>query len=143
MIIRTQITINAPLSRVWQVFADIAAWKDWNSVCEDCCLLAGRELAPGTCFTFTLRPYRLPLTVQPRITKCEAGREVVWQGRRLGVQAEHRFEFQAENGRVTIISTESFSGPLLFLARLLGLPKKLHALSTQLLADIKRAAEGC
>jgi len=141
MIIRTQITINAPLSRVWQVFADIAAWGTWNSVCEDCCLLSGTEMAPGTCFSFTLRPYRLPLSVQPSITKCVAGREVVWQGRRLGVHAEHRFEFQEENGQVTIISTETFGGPLFFLARLLGLPRKLHRLSTQLLEDIRRAAE--
>jgi hypothetical protein len=139
--IRTQITINAPLSRVWQVFADLAAWGQWNSVCEDCCLLSGQAMAPGTCFTFTLRPYHLPLKVQPAITACEPGREVVWQGQRLGVRAEHRFAFREENGQTTIVSTETFGGPLFFLARLLRLPRKLHQLSEQLLADIKRAAE--
>lgn len=135
--------IQAPLSRVWRVFADLAAWNDWNSVCRECCLLEGTEMAPGTCFAFKLRPYYLPIEIQPRITKCEAGREVVWEGRRLGIHAVHRFEFRETDGGVTLISTEEFGGPLLFLCRLVLLPQKLHRLSVQLLQDIKKAAEAC
>jgi hypothetical protein len=143
MIIEESITIQAPLSRVWQVFADLASWGQWNSVCQDCCLVQGTEMAAGTCFAFKLRPYFLPIEIQPRITKCVAGREVVWEGRRLGVQAVHRFRFEEQGGAVVLTSTEQFGGPLLFLSRLLFIPRKLHQLSRQLLLDIKKAAEAC
>lgn len=143
MVIVAEIIINAPLNRVWQVFADLAAWGRWNSVCQDCCLVDGEELAVGTCFSFKLRPYYLPIEVQPKVTKCEAGREVVWEGRRLGVQAVHRFTFREEGDTVILTSVEQFGGPLFFLCRLLFIPQKLHQLSNQLLQDIKKAAEAC
>ena len=98
MIITEQITINAPLERVWQVFANIADWEKWNSVCRDCCFLSGAEIAPGACLAFTLRPYYLPIEIQPKVTKCVPRREVVWEGQRLGVHAVHRFAFQEKNG---------------------------------------------
>jgi hypothetical protein len=143
MIIEENIAIQAPLSRVWMVFADLAAWGEWNSVCQDCCLVEGTEMATGTCFSFKLRPYYLPIEIQPRITRCEAGREVVWEGRRLGIQAVHRFLFEEQGGAVTLTSIEQFAGPLFFLSRLLFIPQKLHHLSKQLLLDIKKAAEAC
>ncbi len=143
MIIEEKIRIRAPLSRVWEVFANLAAWGRWNSVCQDCCLVSGAEMAVDTCFSFKLRPYYLPIEVQPRIIKCEAGREVIWEGRRLGVHAVHRFEFQGDGDDVILTSTEEFGGPLFFLCRLLFIPQKLHQLSIQLLQDIKNAAEAC
>ncbi len=141
MIIEEKIAIQAPLSRVWQVFADLAAWGQWNSVCRDCCLVEGEKMAAGTCFSFKLRPYHLPIEIQPRITRCLEGREVVWEGRRLGIHAVHRFSFEERGGAVILTSTEEFGGPLFFLSRLLFIPQKLHHLSRQLLQDIKKASE--
>ncbi len=143
MIIEEKIEIQAPLSRVWQVFASLAAWERWNSVCQDCCLLEGEEMAAGTCFAFKLRPYRLPIEIQLRITKCDPGREVVWEGKRLGVYGVHRFAFQEQGDKVILTSTEELGGPLFFLSRLLFVPQRLHQLSKQLLQDIKKAAEAC
>ncbi|MGQ9920888.1 MAG: SRPBCC domain-containing protein [Desulfobacca sp.] len=143
MLITEEITINAPLERVWQVFANIAAWEEWNSVCQDCCFLSGAELASGACLAFTLRPYYLPIAIQPKVTKCVPMREVVWEGQRLGVHAVHRFAFQETDGQVTITSTEEFGGPLFFLARLILVHRRLQQLTRQLLTDIKRAAEAC
>lgn len=143
MIIQEQVTINAPLQRVWHIFTNIAAWETWNSVCADCCFISGAEIAPGACVAFTLRPYYLPIKIQPKVTKCEPFREVIWEGERLGVHAVHRFEFLEKNGQVTMVSTEEFGGPLFFLARLLLVHRRLQRLSSQLLADIKRAAEAC
>lgn len=143
MIIREQITINAPLQQVWNIFTNIADWETWNSVCTDCCFITGAEMAPGACVAFTLRPYYLPIAIQPRVTVCEPLREVVWEGQRLGVHAVHRFEFFEKNGEVTIVSTEEFGGPLFFLARLLLVHRRLQRLCRRLLEDIKRAAEAC
>ncbi len=141
MILQEQITVNAPLLRVWQVFTDIAAWGEWNSVCEDCCFVSGTAITPGACLAFSLRPYYLPIKIQPRVIHCDPPREVVWEGRRLGVHAVHRFAFQEHDGQVTILSVEEFGGPLFFLARLLLVHRRLQQLSRRLLEDIKRAAE--
>jgi hypothetical protein len=143
MIIEEKIEIQAPLSRVWQVFSSRAAWEQWNSVCQDCCFLEGEEMAAGTCFSFRLRPYRLPIEIQLRITRCDYGREVVWEGQRLGVHGVHRFAFQEQSDKVILTSIEKLGGPLFFLSRLLFVPQRLHQLSRQLLQDIKKAAEAC
>jgi hypothetical protein len=143
MIIEEEISIRAPLSRVWQVFANLAAWGEWNSVCQDCCLVSGEAMAPGTCFTFKLRPYYLPIKIPLQITRCDHGREVVWEGQRFGVRGVHRFAFREEGGEVILTSVEIFSGPLFFLSRLLLVPRRLHQLSKKLLQDVKKAAETC
>jgi hypothetical protein len=143
MVIEESIEIFAPLTVVWRVFSTLADWEAWNTVCQDCCLLSGQEMAPGTCFSFTLRPYYLPIKITPQITKCEAGREVVWEGKRLGIHAVHRFDFREVGDRVVVTSTEQFGGPLFFFSRLLFVPQKLHQMTKKLLADIKQAAEAC
>jgi hypothetical protein len=143
MLIQEKIEISAPLNLVWQEFSTLADWGNWNSVCQDCCLVAGQEMATGTCFSFKLRPYYLPIKITPQITTCEAGREVVWEGKRLGIHAVHRFEFQEVGDRVVVTSTENFGGPLVFFSRLLFIPHQLHRLTKQLLAEMKQAAEAC
>jgi hypothetical protein len=143
MIIEEKIAIQAPLSRVWQVFATLADWRRWNSVCQDCCLLSGAEMAAGTCFSFKLRPYYLPIRIELHITRCVTGREVVWEGERLGVRGVHRFEFREAGDEVILTSIEEFSGPLFFLSRLILVPQRLHRLSKQLLLEVKKAAEAC
>lgn len=143
MVIREKIEIAAPLNLVWHVFSSLADWGAWNSVCQDCCLVVGQEMAAGTCFSFKLRPYYLPIKITPQITKCEAGEEVVWEGKRLGIHAVHRFDFEEDGEKVVLTSTEEFGGPLFFFARLLFIPQQLHRLTQKLLSDIKRAAEAC
>jgi len=143
MVIKESIRIHAPLPVVWSVFSTLAEWNRWNTVCRDCCLVEGEGMAAGTCFSFSLRPYYLPVKITPRISRCEQGREVVWEGRRLGINARHSFTFQEEEGAVLLVSTEVFSGPLLWVSSLLGVPAKLHGLTRNLLSDIKRKCEGC
>ncbi len=143
MVIREKVEILAPLNVVWHVFSSLAEWGTWNSVCQDCSLVIGQELEAGTCFSFKLRPYYLPIKISPLVTKCEAGREVVWEGKRLGIHAVHRFDFQEIGDRVVLTSTEKFGGPLFFLARLLLIPQQLHRLTRKLLAEIRKAAESC
>jgi hypothetical protein len=143
MIIAEKVVIDAPLSRVWQVFTTLSAWEQWNSICQDCCLISGEALAAGTCFTFRLRPYYLPIKIELHVTRCDPGREIVWEGERLGIKGVHRFEFKEEDGQALITSIEHFSGPLFLLSRLLLVPQRLHRLSRQLLQEVKKAAEAC
>jgi hypothetical protein len=141
MIIEESIEIQAPLPVVWGVFSRMEDWKEWNSVCRSCSLPDGKDMKSGVCFAFTLRPYFVPIKISPRITRCEPGREVVWEGGRLGVMAEHRFTFHDGGDSVRLESCEVFVGPLLWLCRLLFIPRVLHRLSSTMLHQIKVHSE--
>lgn len=141
MLIREEIEIAAPMPIVWGVFSRLEEWDDWNSACQSCHLVEGEEMAAGACFSFVVRPFTLPIQVKPRITKCKPGEEVVWEGDRLGIHAVHTWTFRQVDGSVTLISHEEFSGPLIWLAKLILVPQRLHSLTRQLLASIKQEAE--
>jgi hypothetical protein len=143
MIIEETVKINAPLPVVWRVFSTMEDWQSWNTVCENCCIVSGDGMAAETCFTFQMRPYYLPIKVMPTITKCEPGKEVIWEGSRFGVRAVHSFTFEEREDVVLLTSSESFRGPLLWLSKLIFIPKRLHRLTQQLMASIKNQAEAC
>lgn len=143
MIIREEIEIRAPLSVVWRVFSAIEDWETWNTVCENCCIIGGNQMVKGSCITWTFRPFYVPIKVSPRITKCEPEKEVVWQGSRLGVKAVHTFVFEEKENTVILTSSEEFSGPLLWLHKLIFMPSKLHRLTKRLMLEIKNQAETC
>lgn len=143
MIIKEAIEINAPLPVVWRVFSMMEEWSEWNTVCEECCLLEGDEMSEGTCFSFTLRPWRIPLKVAPKIIKCEPGREVIWAGGRLGVSAEHSFIFEERDGVVVLTSIEKFRGVMFWVSWLALIPRKLHRLTRKLMRAIKERSEAC
>ncbi len=141
MLIREEIEIAAPLPIVWGVFSALEEWDDWNTACQSCHFIEGEHMATGACFSFVVRPFTLPIKVKPRITECDPGKKVVWEGERLGIHAVHTWTFRETNGRVTFISHEEFSGPLIWLARLILVPRRLHSLTRQLLASVKQEAE--
>ena len=141
MLIREEIEISAPISIVWAVFSEVEQWDDWNTACQSCHLISGEEMAAGACFSFVVRPFTLPIKVNSQIIKCEPGQEVVWKGERLGIHAVHSWIFRETDDRVTLISHEEFSGPLIWLARLILVPQRLHSLTRQLLYSVKQEAE--
>jgi hypothetical protein len=143
MIIEESVDIHAPLPVVWRVFSQMEDWQNWNPVCENCCIIKGDSMAEDTCFTFSMRPYYLPIKVMPTITKCDPGKEVIWEGRRFGVHAVHSFIFEEKKETVRLTSSESFRGPLLWLSKLIFIPKRLHRLTQQLMKAIKNQAEAC
>lgn len=141
MIIEAAVQIHAPLQQVWDVFADIHNWKDWNPVCRECRFEAGNALVKGACISFELSPLILPMRIAPKVTQCEPGKKVVWTGSRLGIHAVHEFYFKEKSNGVELKSIEYFSGPMLIFARMIGVPSRLHALTIRLLDAIKEAAE--
>jgi hypothetical protein len=143
MIIQAEVHIQAPLPVVWRVFSHLEDWKDWNTACNSCRLVEGDELAAGACLTFVVKPIVFPVKVQPRVVSCEPGREVVWEGARFGIRAVHTWRFREQAGGVVLESVETFRGPLLVLGRLVGVPKRLHRLTVQMLDQIKQYSEAC
>jgi hypothetical protein len=143
MIIQANVHIQAPMAVVWRIFSHLDEWKDWNTACAGCRFTSGDQLAEGACLTFVVKPFVFPLRVQPRVVSCEPGREVVWQGRRLGISAVHTWRFRETAAGVRMESVEVFRGPLLLIGRLLGVPKRLHRLTVGMLDQIKRYSEAC
>lgn len=141
MIITAEIRIHAPLHRVWDVFADIGSWREWNPVCRECRFETGEALARGACISFSLNPLVLPIRIAPEVTLCRPMEKVVWKGGRFGVNAEHEFLFMDKGDGVDLVSREFFKGPMLPVARLMGLPSRLHVLTLRLLEAIKKRAE--
>jgi hypothetical protein len=143
MIIKAEVHIHAPLPVVWRVFSHPEHWKDWNTACNSCRLVEGDELAEGACLAFVVKPIVFPITVQPRVVRCEPGREVVWEGERFGIRAVHTWRFREKAGGVVLESMETFRGPLLVLGHVAGVPKRLHRLTVQMLNQIKQYSEAC
>ena len=106
MVIKAEVRIQAPMAVVWRTFSDLDRWKDWNTACASCCFTSGDRLAEGACFTFVVKPFIFPLQVEPRVVRCDPGREVIWEGRRLGISAVHTWRFRETADGVVMESTE-------------------------------------
>ncbi len=141
MVIKEEIFIAASPEAVWTVFADIGNWAQWNPVCRECRLEAGDGMTPGACLSFQLKPLVFPVRIAPVVSDCRPARKVVWIGSKWGLQAEHTFLFEPENDGTRLISIERFFGWALWPVRLMGIPRRLHRLSRQLLEAVKAAAE--
>ena len=61
----------------------------------------------------------------------------------MGINASHTWQFREENGKVTLLSVERFTGPMVWVGYLLRVPKRLHRLTLEFLQTLKSAAEGC
>lgn len=141
MIIRESVTISAPMEIVWDVFTRVENWAGWNPVCRDCRLDAGNRLAAGTCFSFEINPLGFPMRIAPAVKVYEKARRVTWAGSKWGVHAEHAFYFKPAGKKVRVESIETFSGPMLIPARLIGIPGRLHKLTRLMLAALQTASE--
>lgn len=144
MVIKEEIEIKASLGLVWHIFSQMENWDDWNTACRSCCITSGdADLSAGTCFSFVIRPLAFPMTVQPRIVKCDPGREVVWEGGKMGINATHTWKFRVQDGKVRLLSIERFEGPMVWVGVLLNVPKRLHKLTVEFLQTLKSASEAC
>jgi len=142
MILREVVVIHAPLETVWEVFSSVEQWQQWNPVCRECRFETGDSaMTAGTCISFELRPLLIPMRIAPVVTTCEAGRQIIWNGSKWGIHARHTFNFEETGDGVRLESIEAFSGPMLWPARLIGIPGRLRQLTCQLLDAVKQTAE--
>jgi hypothetical protein len=109
--IHTEIEIDAPATRVWQVLTDFAAYPQWNPFVRR---LEG-EVSVGASLRVTIQPPQgKGMTFRPIVLVAEPNRELRWQGH-LWVpglfDGEHSFAIDAlGDGRVRFIQRERFGG---------------------------------
>ena len=111
--LNTQIEIDAPAKRVWEVLTDFASYPQWNPFIRH---ISGR-LAPGERLRARLEPPGgRAMTFKPKVLTAEPNRELRWLGHLLvpGLfDGEHVFTIQLlEDNRVRFIQREAFKGLL-------------------------------
>ena len=108
---RTEVWIDSPPERVWQVLTDTAAYPVWNPMISR---LSG-DLREGNVIEFTEGTGSDSMTFRPRILTVRKAQELQWKGSVLvpGVfDGEHRFLLEDQEGRTHFVQSENFSGLL-------------------------------
>jgi hypothetical protein len=111
--IRTEITINANIERVWLALTDFATYPTWNPLIPK---ISG-NLQMGEILTVTLSPPGQKAQVfTPVLTVVEKNKELRWVGKVLCkrlFQGEHYFQLEKIDENTTrFIHGEIFSGIL-------------------------------
>jgi len=141
MVIEKSVRINAPREKVWETFIDASGWSGWQDAVRNVRCHDGK-LCLGGGFSFSVRPFILPVKVEAHVDEFVPGMKIAWSGGGFGVRAKHVFTFRDVGDATEVISRETFMGPPIVL-RLAGVfLKRLSALSQSLLDDLKRKSEG-
>ena len=117
--IRTQIEIDAPVERIWEILVDLDRYHEWNPFITD----ASGRIAPGTRFEVRPRTDSGKRHVfVPQVTDYREHREFTWTGAfyfRWIALGDHTFRLtEIESGRVRLDHDEriyGFAAPLLYL----------------------------
>lgn len=108
--IHTEIDIDADVTKVWDVLADVSAYEKWNpyhvSVVPD------GDVAAGTRLRVTLnKPNGDVVKIKPQVLRVLPGRELTWGGGIKGVfVGEHRFVLEPLPSGTRLIQSEEFRG---------------------------------
>jgi hypothetical protein len=128
----SEIVIDAPAQRVWEVLADLRGWQTWAPGFR---VRALDAVEPGREFRWAQDGTPL----RSRFAIVEPGRELSWTGSALGLyRAVDRMVLTAEGGRTRVTLQESFDGPL---ARLVFGERKLRAAHETRLTALKSHVE--
>ena len=111
--IKTEIDINAPIDKVWNILTDFKTYPNWNPFIVS---LEG-DVQIGSVFKVVLNPPESkPMTFKPRCLQMELNKEFVWLGKLFftGIfDGKHIFELK-ENGpsKTKLVQREEFKGLL-------------------------------
>lgn len=140
MVIEEAVLIKAPKEEVWKTFTDLSCWKEWNSTACDAASPSGR-IEEGEPIRFCLRPFNLPVSLDPVVDEVIPYERVIWSGSKFGISSRHAFLFQQAANGVLVTSREEFRGiPLLIGGRPLT-EKVARDLVRSMLQELKAACE--
>lgn len=110
MQLRTEIEINAPPSKVWEVLTDTARFDEWNPLLSD---FEG-TLEEGELVRMSVAQPRGRSTRHKfRVLKVEPERELRWRSRMLArwlFQGEHFFQLSETATGTKLVQGEDFQG---------------------------------
>ncbi|MDT0125350.1 SRPBCC domain-containing protein [Paenibacillus sp. RRE4] len=111
--IRTEILINAPVHKVWEVLTHFKAYPSWNPFMV---YLKGKVEEGAKIEVKMVPPGSKGMVFKPKVLKYERNQEFRWLGHTMfpGLfDGEHIFELvDHKNGTTTFIQRENFRGIL-------------------------------
>jgi hypothetical protein len=111
--LRTEIEIQAPTARVWEVLTDFGSYPDWNPFIRS---ISGKPREGARLEARIQPPGGRAMTFKPTVLAVTPERELRWLGRLLvpGLfDGEHSFRLEpAGEGRVRFVQSERFGGLL-------------------------------
>lgn len=140
MVIEESIFIHADIDTIWKTFTDLTCWADWNKVVRDVMSDSGR-LTEGERFTCCIRPFLVPITLNPRIESVVPAQSIVWTGSKFGIFSRHEFLFQQLTNGVKVTSREVLRGLRLLFAGTVFTEGLVRRLNIEMLNDLKNACE--
>ena len=111
MEIRTEIDIDAPAERVWQLLTDTERFPAWNPLV----VRATGRLRPGERLEIKVRAGRT-MDFRPEVIVADKNRELRWRGVLLSAwlfSGEHYFRIEPRSSGVRFVHGELFGGVLL------------------------------
>ena len=108
----TEIEINAPPSRIWQILTDFEKYPTWNPFIKK---ITGIPRTNEKLEVHMPDPRGGTMVFTPTVLAAEKNRELRWLGRSEGdvFNGEHRFLIeQIENKKVHFTQSEKFTGSM-------------------------------
>lgn len=110
----TEIIIDAPREKVWEILMDFEEYGNWNPFITQ---ISGSTKVGGKLSVKLQQPEGKAFTFKPRVVVCEKAEEFKWQGHMIvpGIfDGEHCFKLKPVEGNKTkLIQRENFKGILL------------------------------
>ena len=141
MLIEEAVLIRANIETVWKTFTDLACWKDWNSTACDAASTSGR-IEEGERIRFCLRPFAVPVHLDPVVDEVVPHERVVWSGSKFGISSRHEFLFQRASNGILVTSREEFRGLPLLLGGRRFTGSLARDLVRSMLRELQAACEG-
>jgi len=107
--LRTEIILNAPAEKIWEVLTNLSAYSAWNPFI----VKASGKIIEGERLNNTLMNNGKPMTFKPQVTAVAENKRFEWLGTALmgGFKGRHYFELEdAGKSRTKLIHGEHFSG---------------------------------
>lgn len=107
--LHTEIIINAPAEKVWNILTDFKKFPEWNPMIVS---IKGKQEV-GAQLTVTLKNGKSTSTFQPRVVACEKDKAFEWLGHLpLGMfNGHHQFRIEKlSDTQVKLTHQEDFSG---------------------------------
>ena len=134
--IRTEIEINAPVSKVWDIISNLDEWASWNKMVTD----ASGKITQGATLSITMRGKSEggEHSYAPTVIECDAPNSFRFRasmGNRLMMTNYKICELQENEGSTKFIHIEQFSGlmvPFIWKKMEQGVPMMLAMINKNL-----------
>ena len=134
------ITVHAPLSVVWDTFADARSWPTWSRVCLDVWDLSDDLWAPNSKLSFRLKMANVGLPFSVVVTESDPPNRVTWESTKFSVTATRTIHLAGEGDYTEVTDSKTFASPILPI-RLFYPRPVIRNMTESWLQDLKAEAE--